>query len=99
MCDSTLEHTLMTQILWGPRTAPMGKGDTKPQLLKGHSSTPVHFQGGAQGGKEVVWEFIVIFSFGFYFHSLEQQGVPKHTEVLVQATLSLLQALADSQLN
>lgn len=72
----------------------MGKGDTEPQLLRGG-----HFQEGAQGGKEIVWESSVIFSFGFYFHSLQQQGVPKHIEVLVQATLSLLQALADSQLS
>lgn len=94
MCDGTLEHTLKTQIQWGQQTAPMGKGDTEPQLLR-----EGHFREGAQGGKEVVWQFSDISSFGFYFHSLQQQGVPKHIEILVQATLSLLQALADSQLN
>lgn len=59
MCDGTLDHTLSRHIvLWGQKAAPMGKGDTKPQLLRGG-----HFQEGAQGGKEVVSESSIIFRF------------------------------------
>lgn len=84
------------------KTAHVGKGDAKPQLLKRRKQQQrdsCSFPRRCTSKKRNSSRILCHFQFGFYFHPLQQQGVPKHTLVLVKATLSLLQALADSQIN